>query len=152
MKFPPVGNRAFSPGLGNTNYEPSGPAAWAEWIREMNEETVVIAHVESKTGLDNIDEILEAPEVDVLSIGVFDLMVSLQKPGKLDDPVVMGAIGRLIEAGHKHSKVIGLWTPSYEAARLLIQKGVRFIETGGEIILLTETCRKLMSQFPGKSQ
>jgi len=33
----------------------------------------------------------------------------------------------------------------------LIQKGVRFIETGGEIILLTETSRKLMSQFPRKN-
>jgi len=151
MKFPPVGSRAFSPGIGNTDYEPSGPAEWSEWIQEMNEETVVIAHVETKTGVENIEEILAAPEVDVLSIGVFDLMVSLEKPGKLDDPVVMGALGRLIEAAHKHSKVIGLWTPSYEAALPLIQKGVRFIETGGEIILLTETSRKLMSQFPRKN-
>jgi len=151
MKFPPVGSRAFSPGIGNTDYEPSGPAEWSEWIKEMNEETVVIAHVESKTGLEKIEEIMAAPEVDVLSIGVFDLMVSLEKPGKFDDPVVLAALGRLIEAAHTHGKVPGLWTPSYEAALPLIQKGVRFIETGGEIILLTETCRKLMSQFPRKN-
>jgi 2-keto-3-deoxy-L-rhamnonate aldolase RhmA len=150
MKFPPAGNRAFSPGIGNTLYEPSAPSAWGEWIKEMNEETVVIAHVETQTGLENIDEILSVPEVDVLSIGVFDLMVSLEKPGRLDDPMVMRSLGRLIEAAHKHGKVIGLWTPSYEAALPLIQKGVRFIETGGEIILLTETCKKIMSQFPGK--
>ncbi len=47
---------------------------------------------------------------------MFNLMFSLEKPGKLDDPVVMGSLGHLIKAAHKHSKVIGLWTPSYEAA------------------------------------
>lgn len=150
MKYPPAGNRAFSPGIGNTDYKASGPATWGEWIKEMNEETVVIAHVETKRGLRNIDEILAVPEVDVLSIGVFDLMVSLEKPGKLDDPIVMGGIGRLIEAAHKHEKVLGLWTPSYEAALPLIKKGVRFIETGGEIILLSEASKNLVSQFPGK--
>lgn len=151
MKYPPVGNRAFSPGIGNTDYKASGPAAWGKWIKEMNEETVVIAHVETQRGLKNIDEILAVPEVDVLTIGVFDLMVSLEKPGMFDDPIVMSSIGRLIEAAHNHEKIIGLWTPSYEAAIPLIQKGVRFIETGGEIILLSEATKSLMSQFPGKS-
>ena len=150
MKYPPVGSRAFSPGIGNTDYKAIGPAAWCEWIKEMNEETVVIAHVETRRGLEKIDEILALPEVDVLSIGVFDLMVSLEKPGKLDDPTVLGSIGRLMEAAQKYGKVVGLWTPSYEAALPLIQKGVRFIETGGEIILLSEASKSLMSQFPGK--
>ncbi|MGD0276396.1 MAG: aldolase/citrate lyase family protein [Syntrophales bacterium] len=150
MKFAPVGNRAFSPGIGNTDYKGNAPNMWEEWIKEMNEETVVIAHVETKTGLENIEEIMAFPEVDVLSIGVFDLMVSLEKPGKFNDLEVLEAIGRLIDAAHRHSKVIGLWTPSYEAALPLIKKGVRFIETGGEIILLTQACQQLVSQFPRK--
>jgi len=51
MKFPPVGKGDFSPGIGKTGFEPRGPTLWGEWSQERNEETVMHAHVENKTGL-----------------------------------------------------------------------------------------------------
>ena len=76
MKFPPGGIRAAAPGIGNTEYELVDAK---EWVERANEDTIAIAHVETKTGLENIDEILAVPEIDVMYIGLFDLTISMAR-------------------------------------------------------------------------
>ena len=146
IKFPPLGIRAAAPGMGNTDYEPVDSAAW---VKQANEETLVLAHIETKTGVANIDDILAVPGVDVMFVGLFDLSISLGCPGEFDHPDVAGAVARLIEAAVAHGKVPGMWAPSYETAKPWIKKGVRFLETGSDIGFISKSACNLMSQFPG---
>lgn len=146
MKYPPIGVRAAAPGIGNTSYEPVNAR---DWLKQANEETVVIAQIESRKGLENVDEILEAPGVDIMLMGLFDLSVSLDCPTQYDHPRMVKAMGKLVDAAKEHGKVAGMWAPSYEAAKPWIERGVRFFETMGDIGFIASGATELMKQFPG---
>src|SRR5438132_9903561 len=56
VKFPPVGIRAAAPGMGNCDYNLQ--TTGRDLIETGNRETVVLAHVETRTGIQNLDAIL----------------------------------------------------------------------------------------------
>ena len=145
-KFPPVGVRAAAPGSGNTDYE---GVDVAEWLERMNEETTVLAHIESRAGVENVDAILDVPGVDIMFIGMFDLSVSLGQPARYDHPDVTAAMDRLVDAARAHDKVAGMWAPSFDAAKPWIDKGIRFFESAGDVGLVAQGATTLMKQFPG---
>jgi 2-dehydro-3-deoxyglucarate aldolase/4-hydroxy-2-oxoheptanedioate aldolase len=145
-KFPPAGIRAAAPGTGNTNYE---PVDTGKWLEQTNKETTVIAHIESRTGLEHVDEILQVTQVDIMFIGMFDLSVSMGQPARYDHPNVVKAMKRLVGAAKEHGKVAGMWAPSYEAAEPWVKKGVRFIETTGDVGFIAKSATALMKCFPG---
>ena len=145
VKFPPLGVRAAASGVGSTDYE---PVDIKNWLKETNEETTVIAHIESQKGVDNIDAILSVPGVDIMFIGVFDLMISLGQPAKFDHPDVIAAMDKLLDATRQHGKVAGMWAPSFEAAKPWIKKGVRFIEGVGEIDFIASGAKEYIKSFP----
>jgi len=144
-KFPPIGNRTAGPGIGNSDYE---PVDLSQWVKQANEDTCVIAHIESKTGLENIDEILQVPHVDIMFIGMFDLTVSIGQPAKYNHPDVVAAIERLIGAAKEHEKVIGMWAPRFELAQPWIKKGVRFFEGMGDVGFLAKGAMNFVKSFP----
>ncbi len=146
VKFPPVGVRAAASGTGNTDYEPVNVA---EWIKRANDETTVIAHIETRKGLENIDEILSVPGVDIMFIGLFDLTVSLGQPAEYDHPDVVAAINRLVSSAQEHGKFSGMWVPSYDKAEPWIEKGVRFFETTGDVGFIASGSVELMKRFAG---
>ena len=76
---------------------------------------VVLANYARK-GVENVDEILEVPHVDIMFIGAIDLTLSLGRPGDHDHPEVTKAMTRLVEAAKDHGKVAGMYTPSYQQA------------------------------------
>ncbi len=145
VKFPPVGVRAAAPGTGNTDYE---PVNLAEWLKNANDETTVIAHIESRKGLENIDKILSVPGVDIMFIGMFDLTVSLGQPAKYDHPDIIAAMDRLVSSAKQHSKIAGMWIPSYDKAEPWLEKGVRFFETTGDVGFIAAGAVELMKKFP----
>ena len=146
MKFPPAGIRAAAPGIGNTEYELVDAK---EWVKQANEDTIAIAHVETKTGVDNIDQILAVSEIDIMYIGLFDLTISMGRAGEFEDAEVKNALARLIDAAKAHQKIAGMWAPSYELARPWIERGVRFMEIGSDVGFIMNGARNLMKQFPG---
>ncbi len=145
-KFPPVGVRAAAPGTGNTDYQ---PVDMKNWLREQNEETTVLAHIESKRGLDNVDEILSVPGVDIMFIGMFDLSVSLGYPAEYNHPVVADAMDKLVASAKAHGKHAGMWAPSWEIAKAWIPKGIKFFESIGEASMIGNAAIELIGQFPG---
>lgn len=144
-KFPPTGIRAAAPGTGNSDYESVNVT---EWLKKQDEETTVLAHIESRRGLENVDEILQVPGVDIMFIGLFDLTVSLGQPAKYDHPDVEKAIDTLIAAAKNQGKFAGMWTPSYEVVKPWIKKGIRFFESQGDVGFIATGANNLMSQFP----
>ncbi|MFB3902002.1 MAG: HpcH/HpaI aldolase/citrate lyase family protein [Acidobacteriota bacterium] len=146
-KFPPWGVRAASPGTGNTLYR---DVDCASWLKESDQETAVIAHIETVEGLNRVDEILEVPGVDVMFVGMFDLSVSLGCPGQYRDPRLLDAIDRLVKASVRHAKTAGIWVPDYELAKPWIERGVRFFETQGEVGFIAEGAARLVSCFAGR--
>jgi 2-dehydro-3-deoxyglucarate aldolase/4-hydroxy-2-oxoheptanedioate aldolase len=145
VKFPPLGIRAAAPGMGNCDYNllTSGK----DLIERGNRETVVLAHVETRKGIENLDAILDHPHVDVLFLGMYDLSVSYGRPGDFQHPDVVAAVETALVAAKKHGKTAGMYVPDAKAATPWIGKGVTFFETACEVDLIDAGARRIVNQF-----
>src|SRR5207245_7771500 len=109
VKFPPVGIRAAAPGMGNCDYNLQ--TTGRELIEVGNRETVVLAHVETRKGIENLDAILANPQVDVLFLGMYDLSVSYGQPGDFRHADVAAAVEIAIAAAKRHGQTPGTYVP-----------------------------------------
>src|SRR3989442_9283448 len=145
VKFPPIGIRAAAPGMGNCDYDLD--IGGKEFIELANEESVVLAHVETKLGVANIDVILGNPYVDIVFLGMYDLTVSCGHPGDFSHADVAVAVSQVIDAARKFDKVVGMYVPNFRTAKPWIEKGVTFFETAGEVELINAGARRLIAEF-----
>lgn len=145
VKFPPVGIRAAAPGMGNCDYDLH--VHGREFIEQGNRETVVLAHVETRRGIENLDEILASPHVDVLFLGMYDLSVSYGQPGDFRHPDVARAVETALAAARRHGKTAGMYVPDARAAEAWVSKGMRFFETASEVDFIDAGARATIKQF-----
>jgi len=103
-KFAPVGSRGTNRFVRSACY---GAKPGSEYFAQANE-TVVIIQAEGKKAVENLDEILDVPGLDVLFIGPYDLSSSLGHVGEVNHPEVIACIQGIIEkANAKGVKQIG---------------------------------------------
>lgn len=80
----------------------------------QNDKIVLIAQIEDQIGVDNITAIVACqPGIDGIIVGRSDLASSLDVPGQVEDPKVLAATQRVIDAARAHSipAGIGLYAP-----------------------------------------
>jgi 2-keto-3-deoxy-L-rhamnonate aldolase RhmA len=145
VKFPPVGIRAAAPGMGNCDYNLQ--TTGRDLIEKGNRETVILAHVETRRGIENLDAILDNPHVDILFLGMYDLSVSYGQPGDFRHPDVAAAVETALAAAAEHGKTAGMYVPDARAAEPWIAKGMRFFETASEVDLIDSGARRTVSLF-----
>ena len=91
------------------------------------QETAVILQAEGKRAVENLDEILEVPGIDVLFVGPYDLSSSLGHVGEVDHPEVTACIQSIIEKAAAKGVKLGCFADTVEGGRRWRQMGVRFI-------------------------
>lgn len=98
-KYSPLGSRGLS------FYTRAGvyTAAGTQITDKLNNETLIVIHVEGKRGIDNLEEIVSVPHIDVVFLGPYDLSQSLGIPGQVQDERVI----KLMKAGYKLSVMQG---------------------------------------------
>jgi len=144
LKYPPEGVRAIQYGYGSTGYK---PVDMVSFIKQQNEDTMLVAHIETKNGVDAIDEILGTGVVDVVFIGQDDLSISVGAPGNHHDPRHLVAIKRVADAAAHHGVFFGLFAPNTDSARHWIDQGALFFEVADEFALLDKGARETVSAF-----
>ena len=115
-KYPPIGNRGFSPFVAASNYQNNG----SEWTGVQNETTSLILNIEGEKALKELDKILSIDEVDCIFVGLFDLSKSLGIPGQVNSPDVKQLLYKIIESSRKAGKSVGTIATSPEALEELI--------------------------------
>ncbi len=145
VKFPPLGIRAAAPGMGNCDYNLQ--TTGRDLIETGNRETVVLAHVETRHGIQGLDAILSNPHVDVLFLGMYDLSVSYGQPGDFRHADVAAAVETAVAAAKRHGKTAGMYVPDAKTAEPWVTKGMRFFETASEVDLIDSGARHLIRQF-----
>lgn len=104
-KFPPQGVRgqgsAF-PAIGHGLTTP-------EYMLSADQTLVTMIQIETRAGVENVEEICAVPGVDLVFIGPNDLAQSLlgYVPARGDEPEFVAAIDKIIAAGRKHGKWVG---------------------------------------------
>lgn len=104
-KYPPIGGRGYSSGA-HTGYGPSG--GHKETMENKNIEVVTIAQIETKKGVDNIEDILSVEGIDACILGPVDLSISLGVTDDVMNPIELEACSKVIETCKDHNKLVGI--------------------------------------------
>ncbi|KAL2789183.1 Pyruvate/Phosphoenolpyruvate kinase-like domain-containing protein [Aspergillus keveii] len=101
-KFPPQGRR----GQGSAFPAIAHGIDIPTYMKTANETLITCLQIETKTGVENIDEICAVSGVDMIFIGPNDLALSLlgYVPAGGDEPEFVEAIEKIVIAARKHGK------------------------------------------------
>ena len=135
-RYPPAGKRSMGGALPQLGFAsvPVNDAA-----RLANEETMVVAMIESPQGVANADAIAATPGIDALLIGTNDFCFECGIPGQFENPKVVDAYKAVVAACKKHGKfpgMGGLYTP--ELLEKHIDMGVKLILSGNDFQTLMQ--------------
>ena len=143
-KYPPAGRRGGAFGVAHDNY--TGGSV-SEKISTANDNTLLIAQIETADGLSCVDEIAAVEGIDILWIGQTDLSNSLGIPGQFDAPEFTDAVDRIVTAATDNGKTAGYMAMSLEESRNLYGKGFRCIACSGDLWLYQEILSQRISDF-----
>jgi 2-dehydro-3-deoxyglucarate aldolase/4-hydroxy-2-oxoheptanedioate aldolase len=145
-RYPPAGRRGAAFGFAHDDFE-SGDVA--EKTRMIHERTLVIAMVETRKGLDNVEAIAAVPGVDVLWLGHFDLTNFLGIPGQFAHPAYREAVQRIAAAARRHGKAAGYMAADADLGREYLGHGFRMIATGTDQGMLQDAIRMHIEALRG---
>ena len=146
-KFAPIGTRSVTSGYPIFNFRAVPPR---EAIPLMNANTVVVCMIETLEGLRNVDAIAAVEGVDVLQVGLSDLLAQMGKPGAYGDPEGMAAVARVTAAARAHGKFAGVGGDNDLARqKIFIDQGVRFISTQSDGALLLSAASRVTADLRG---
>ncbi|MAE64564.1 MAG: hypothetical protein CMJ18_09875 [Phycisphaeraceae bacterium] len=145
IKFPPVGSRASATGYGNTMYG-KVPDKRA-WYDQANEETFVVAHIETRAGAEHIEQILDSGGADVCFVGPSDLSLSYGMPGRYQDSEFRAIVQRIFDAAAERNIPRGYMGLDREDVQRWIDQGVQLFECVSELDLIRLGAMKFMDEL-----
>lgn len=146
VKYTPYGIRGLSPSVRACDY---GTCGVQEYINTSNENTMIISHCETKTCVENIDEVLRVDGIDVIFIGPMDLSQSYGFPGKSGEPEVQAAINMVTMKTLAAGKAVGTVASTPEVAKRLIEKGVQYILLASDQNMIVKWSKSAINQIRG---
>lgn len=139
-RFAPSGRRSLGgapPGFGLEG------AAPLDITETLNRETLVVCMIETREGVDNIEDIAGVAGVDVLHVGCNDLLLDMGRPGDFACAELEDAVDAVIAACRASGKVAGLGGDrDPERRRGYIEKGVRFVSSQSDAVMLLTEARR----------
>ena len=138
-KFAPLGDRSNAGGLPHLHFR-SFPAA--EAYAALNDATMIIVQFESAAALARTDEIVAVDGVDMVLLGINDLLADLGTPGEYDHPRVREAYASTIAACRRHGKHCGVGGLSTrpDLVAEFVKMGARYVSTGTDLGFLLGAC------------
>ena len=139
-RFPPVGKRSAAGAYTILDYR---AAPMGQLVRALDDNALVVCMIETREGLENVEEIAAVEGIDVIHVGSNDLLTGLGMPGAFGSPEHIAALDRVIAVTKAHGKIPGVGGDRNVARQAeFIRKGARFITTNSEIaFILAEGAR-----------
>ena len=143
LSNPPYGER----GVG------ASVARAARWGRienyraQVNDSLCLLVQVESKTALDNLDEILDVEGIDGVFIGPADLSASLGYPDNAGHPEVQRIIETSIRRIRAAGKAAGFLAVAPDMAQQCLAWGANFVAVGVDTMLYSDALDQRLAMF-----
>ena len=131
-KYPPHGNRSYGPIRAQQLVGSAAPSDLAEAV-------VCFAMVETRDGLDRLDEIASTPGLDGIYIGPADLAIALGLTPGAGGDVFDEAIARVRDTCKAHGLIAGMHCHSGESARAFAAQGFKLLTVGVDSSMLKST-------------
>jgi 4-hydroxy-2-oxoheptanedioate aldolase len=108
--------------------------------------------VETRDGLDRLEEIAATPGLDGIYIGPADLSLALGRTPGAGGEALEEAIGRVGEACEAHGLIAGMHCDSGETAQAFAARGFRLITVGVDSSLLKSTLQRELAAARDEAQ
>lgn len=142
--YPPQGTRSFGPIRGLLYGGPDYP-------ERANDTIVTFAMIETRAGLDNLEDILSVPGLDAVYIGPSDLSLALGCRPTFDDvdPPAAEAIELIVAKAREHGKIAGCHNGTPEYARKRIDMGFQFVTVASDARLMASASQAALKAVRG---
>jgi 2-keto-3-deoxy-L-rhamnonate aldolase RhmA len=132
MKYPPQGFRGVA-GVRASRYGTD-----ADYIRQANDNVMMFLQFETVEAVEHCEAILDVPGIDVAFVGPNDLAAALGYLGQIDHPEVQRAIAKIDTAANRRGIPLGTVSRSWDAARVLFDKGYRAVSVMSDVAFLMQ--------------
>lgn len=135
VKYPPVGKR----GVGASTCPAGKYMGWgsvAEMVETLNRTSVVGIQIETKEALENLDEILSVPGIDVAVVGNDDLSTGMGIPGQFTSDTYRNAVKEVIASCNRHGVMPGIAAGDPAVVKYWAGQGMRMFWSASDICLL----------------
>ncbi len=141
-RYPPTGMRSSGP-LRAMHY------GGADYLAKADDEILVMAMIETKEGLANLDAICATPGLDAVYIGPADLSfaLGLAPRGDNPDPLHMATCDMIREAAHRHGKKAAMHCMSAAFAAGAIKRGFDLVMLTSDLNCLLAGARKQLDDL-----
>lgn len=141
-RYPPAGERGISPTGRAARY---GFDDFDAHARRSDEEVLVVAMIEDRQAVEEIDAIVSTPGLDVAMIAPYDLAGSLGLPFSPNHPDIVQACQRVAAAARRAGMTLGIPADHRMYTRSLaqvVEDGCRFVLTAFDFALLGRALRE----------
>lgn len=146
-RYPPQGIRgiAISQRSNQYGYVP-------DYFERINDNISVLIQIESRPGVDAVEEIAKVEGVDALFIGPSDLSASLGHFGKPNHPEVQAAMAHVLGVAKAHGKAVGILSGNETDCRRYLDMGMTVVAVGLDVVLLRNASRELCARFKPEAE
>ena len=140
-KYAPEGKRGISTTRAHTGY---GVADLKAYMRHANEQMKVYAQIETRLGVENIEDILQVAGVEGIFIGPNDLSCDFDC---MDDrETIKDIVSVICKSCIKHGKPCGIITTDKELIQHSLLNGCSMVSYGSEINMLKKGAEEIVNE------
>ena len=144
VKYSPQGERGVCRYVRAANYSSMDKFKYFE---SANNETMIIAHIEGVEGINNLDEILSVPGIDVIFIGPYDLSQSLGIPGQVNHSLVVEKMKEVVTKCRENNIAVGTFADDIQTAKKWISLGVQYMSFSVDVGILYEVSKQIVEEL-----
>jgi len=145
-RFAPIGHRSAAGTLPSLGY---APLSQPEICARLNQETLLIAMIETPEAVTNADAIAAVAGIDVLHIGSADFSTQMGIPGDYKHNRMRDAYEAVAAAAKAHGKAMGVGGVRQDVTfqSWLLKLGVRYLTSGSDTLYILSGGRADVKQI-----
>jgi len=137
-KYPPLGQRGFSRLAGHVDYAEIDFHQYVQWA---NDNIVNLIQVESKAGVEALQEMIAVPDVDGVLVGMDDLALSLGVAGNTRHRLAEEMLASIVATCEQWGMPWGLHIPDTQRLIRWIEQGMTIATFSSDIWMLQDALR-----------
>ncbi len=142
-KFLPQGKRGFNPYVRCGGYS----QATREYFNDQNNRVILGLILEGVAALNDLESIIDSPEVDLVYIGAYDLSVALGFPGEVNHPEVLKELEKAVKKIIKAKKSAGCMIHNSSDLKKFKEMGVQFMAYKVDSAIIYDAVSQIKGEF-----
>ncbi|MQA04206.1 MAG: hypothetical protein GEV07_16265 [Streptosporangiales bacterium] len=134
-RYPDTGRRGVALRRAHSAYAARNAT---EYMQQANEETLVLVQIETRRGLDNLEQLAKIDGLGGFLIGPFDLSVDMGLPAEVNHPDVRAAFRKVIDVAEQHGIVSAIHVQEPDTAIELFAEGMQVCSVSSDINMIVD--------------